>query len=153
MAFIPGMTRTLSEIKIIVWESSHKQTGPATIAGPYLRKENIMIENFLPLELKEGTDFICPVCGETISLPFEPEHCYHVLFILAHDTEEFVYVSEQNRQIIDKSIKEADAHYSALENAIGYLKSTTVIFFEVTFSGIACGPASYTFTIGIDLAN
>ena len=112
-----------------------------------------MVENFLPLELKEGTDLICPVCGETISIQFEPQHCYHTLSIFAHDTDEFVYVLEQNQQIIDKSIKEADARYSALENAIGYLKSTTVIFFEVTFSGIACGPASYTFTIGIDLAN
>ena len=112
-----------------------------------------MIENFMHIKLKEDTNIYCPVCGETLSVPFETDHCNHVLFIYSSDTDEFVYVLEQNQQIIDKSIKEADARYSALENAIGYLKSTTVIFFEVTFSGIACGPASYTFTIGIDLAN
>ena len=56
-------------------------------------------------------------------------------------------------KIINDSIKEADAHYSALENAIGYLKSTTVIFFKVTFSGSDWGPKPVTLTIGIDLAN
>ena len=38
MTLLPGMTRTLSEIKIIVWESSHKQTGPAAIVGPHLER-------------------------------------------------------------------------------------------------------------------
>ena len=154
MTLLPGMKRTHSAItKEIVWETSHKQTGPATIVGPYLRKGFNMIENFLPLELKDGTDFICPVCGETISIPFESEHCYHTLFIFSHDTDEFVYVYDQKQQVINDSIKEADAHYSALENAIGYLKSTFVIFFKVTLSGVAWGPDPVTLTIGIDLRN
>ena len=110
-----------------------------------------MIENFMHLQLKENTDCCCPVCGDMITVPFEPEHCYHTLFIYDNNKEEFVYVPEDNQEIINKSIKEADQRYSALECAIGYLKNTPVIFFEVTFSGSDWGPDPVVLTFGFDL--
>jgi hypothetical protein len=129
-----------------------KSNGPV-IYRPTFRKEIKMIERFMHITIHGDDYFACPACGEAISVPFESEHCNHTLFIYDNDNEEFVYVPEYNQEIIDKSIQEADERYSALDCAIGFLKNDTVIFYEVKYTGTACGPASYTFTIGIDLVD
>ena len=105
-----------------------------------------MIEYFLPLELKEGTSFICPVCGTYLAGAGKPEICEHVLFIHDRDSNEFTYCNEHGIEIVQDSMdSENNFIGDVLETLIGRLKSSTTIFFEVTLS-------DQVLTIGIDLS-
>ena len=112
-----------------------------------------MIEYFLPLELKEGTPFVCPVCGNQISEQDKSEICPHVLFIYDNIGNEFIYCAGRCEQVVEDAVDlEKSKGEDVLENVFGALKATTTIFFEVTLSGLASGPGLQTLTIGIDLS-
>ena len=101
-----------------------------------------MIENFLPLDLKEGSPFICPVCGNDLSLAENLDICGHVLFIYNNESKELIYCAYRCQEIVESDDPDT------LQTLIGVLKSTATIFFEVTYSE----PAKQVLTIGIDLA-
>ena len=112
-----------------------------------------MIEYFLPLELKEGASFGCPVCGSYLAGINKPEICEHVLFIHDRNSNDFTYCNEQANQIVQEEIKsQNNSGDSLLESLIGSLKATTTIFFEVTVSDSATDPSNQVLTIGIDLS-
>lgn len=112
-----------------------------------------MIENFLPLELKEGTSFGCPVCGSYLAGVNKPEICEHVLFIHDRDSNDFIYCNERAIQIVQLEIKsENNSGDSLLESLIGRLKATTTIFFELTLSDPDIAASKQVLTIGIDLS-
>ena len=112
-----------------------------------------MIEHFLPLELKEGASFICPVCGSYLAGIDNPDICYHVLFIHDRDSNDYIYCNEQAIQIVQEEIKsQNNSGDRLLESLIGSLKATTTIFFEVTLSDSANDPSKQVLTIGIDLS-
>ena len=112
-----------------------------------------MIEYFLHLELKEGTPFICPVCGTYLAGVGTPEICPHVLFIYDNIGNEFIYCAGRCEQVVKDAVDlEKSKDEDVLENVFGALKATTTIFFEVTLSGLASGPGLQTLTIGIDLS-
>jgi hypothetical protein len=102
----------------------------------------IMIENFLPLDLKEDSYFICPVCGNEISGEDNSDVCGHVLFIHDKEANELVYCAYQCQEIVESDDPDT------LQTLIGELKATTTIFFEVTFTE----PTKQVLTIGIDLS-
>ncbi len=105
-----------------------------------------MIEYFLPLELKEGTSFGCPVCGTYLAGAGKPEICPHVLFINNKRNNDFIYCNEHGIKIVQESMdSENNFNGDVLETLIGRLKSSTTIFFEVTLS-------DQILTIGIDLS-
>ena len=112
-----------------------------------------MIEYFLPLELKEGTSFGCPICGSYLTGIDKPEICEHVLFIHDRDSNDFIYCNEQAIQIVQEEIKSQNNSGDSLRDSlIGSLKSTTTIFFELTLSDSATDPSNQVLTIGIDLS-
>ena len=112
-----------------------------------------MIEYFLPLELKEGTSFGCPVCGSYLAGIDNPDICYHVLFIHDRDSNDFIYCNERAIQIVQVEIKsENNSGDSLLESLIGRLKATTTIFFELTLSDPDIVASKQVLTIGIDLS-
>ena len=112
-----------------------------------------MIEHYLPLELKEGTSFICPVCGTLLAGVGTPEICQHVFFIHDRDSNDFIYCNEHCIEIVQDSMdSENNSDNEILETLIGHLKATTNIFFELTLSDSATDPSNQVFTIGIDLS-
>jgi hypothetical protein len=112
-----------------------------------------MIEYFLPLELKEGASFGCPVCGSYLAGINKPEICEHVLFIHDRNSNDFTYCNEQANQIVQEEIKsQNNSGDSLLESLIGSLKATTTIFFEVTVSDPDKDQSEQVLTIGIDLS-
>ncbi len=112
-----------------------------------------MIEYFLPLELKEGASFGCPVCGSYLAGINKPEICEHVLFIHDRDSNEFTFCNEHGIEIVRESLDSEDnSDNEILETLIGRLKATTTIFFELTLSDSATDPSNQVLTIGIDLS-
>ena len=105
-----------------------------------------MIEHYLPLELKEGTSFGCPVCGSYLAGVENPDYCPHVLFIHDRDSNNFIYCNEYCIEIVQEALDSDDAlTEDILQTLMGLLKATTTIFFEVTLS-------DQVLTIGIDLS-
>jgi hypothetical protein len=112
-----------------------------------------MVEYFLPLELKEGTSFICPVCGSYLAGINKPEICEHVLFIHDRDSNDFIYCNEDCIEIVQESMdSENNSDNEILETLIGRLKATTTIFFELTLSDPDIVASNQVMTIGIDLS-
>jgi hypothetical protein len=120
---------------------------------PLNKKEIIMIEYFLPLELKEGTPFICPVCGSFLAGVDKPDFCQHVLFIHDRDSTDFIYCNEFCIEMVQESLESADKFSDdILQILMGRLKATTTIFFEVSFLDPAKDPSTQVQIIGIDLS-
>ena len=112
-----------------------------------------MIEYFLPLELKEGASFGCPVCGSYLAGINKPEICEHVLFIYDNIGNEFIYCAGRCEQVVEDAVDlEKSNGEDVLENVFGALKATTTIFFELTLSDSATDPSNQVLTIGIDLS-
>ena len=106
----------------------------------------MMIEHYLPLELKEGTSFVCPVCGSHLAGVDNPDYCLHVLFIHDRDSNDFIYCNEHCIEIAQEALdSENNLNEDILQTLMGLLKATTTIFFEVTLS-------DQVLTIGIDLS-
>jgi hypothetical protein len=105
-----------------------------------------MIEHYLPLELKEGTSFVCPVCGTHLAGVDNPDLCPHVLFIYDRNSTDFVYCNELCIKMVQEPLESEDIFGDdILKTLIGRLKATTTIFFEVTF-------LDQVLIIGIDLS-
>ena len=112
-----------------------------------------MIEYFLPLELKEGTSFGCPVCGSYLAGIDNPDICYHVLFIHDRDSNDFIHCNEHCIEMVQESMDSEDnSDNEILETLIGHLKATTTIFFELTLSDPDIVASKQVLTIGIDLS-
>ena len=106
----------------------------------------MMIEHYLPLELKEGTSFGCPVCGSYLAGVDNSDYCPHVLFIHDKQNNSFIYCNEFCVELVQESCESEDnSDNEILETLIGRLKATTTIFFEVTLS-------EQVLIIGIDLS-
>ena len=112
-----------------------------------------MIEYILPLELKEGASFGCPVCGSFLAGINKPEICEHLLFIHDRNSNDFIYCNEHCIEIVQDSMdSENNSDNEILDTLIGRLKATTTIFFELTLSDSATDPSNQALTIGIDLS-
>ena len=112
-----------------------------------------MIEHYLPLELKEGTSFGCPICGSYLAGINKPEICEHLLFIHDRNSNDFIYCNEHCIEIVQDSMdSENNSDNEILDTLIGRLKATTTIFFELTLSDSATDPSNQVLTIGIDLS-
>ena len=112
-----------------------------------------MIEHYLPLELKEGTSFGCPVCGSYLAGVDNPEFCQHVFFIHDRDSNDFIYFNEHSIEIVKDSLDSEDnSDNETLETLIGRLKASTTIFFELTLSDPDIVASNQVVTIGIDLS-
>ena len=113
-----------------------------------------MIQNFLPIELREGSHFNCPVCGDEI---FNIEFitlCPHVLFIYQYVGVEFIIGSTPHEELIRRSIIYTHfAEVDPLETIMKIVNKPNIIFFEVTFYTRHLEQAENILTIAIDLTN
>jgi len=114
-------------------------------------------------------NFYCPLCGTKI-IPGEKEEqgesratspCLHLLFIYNPDMRVFEYLREDLKaKLGEKGVRvgeegeleeeeELEEDRDILDILKPILPENTVVF-ELTGSGLACGPAEYTVVVGIE---
>ena len=109
---------------------------------------------------EDPPELFCPVCKSPI-LPHgeEPtEYCAHVQYIYMSAIGEFTYKSQQVSKFIDElEVSESDEFdmddWEILEKLEAKEGSGAEFGFELALSGMACGPVSYSFHIGMDLSS
>ena len=97
----------------------------------------------------------CPICGHALLIVGEPsianvDACRHVAFIFRGETAEFVYRSAdfQEREARRRT---SQLNLSKLRGALerfGY--GNKLLALEITYGGMACGPAWYSDVYGFD---
>jgi len=108
-------------------------------------------------------NFYCPLCGTRIMLGEEGEQgesraispCPHLLFIYDVDLRAFEYLREDLRVKLEekgariREGEELEGGRDLLDILEPILPENTVVF-ELTGSGLACGPVAYTVAVGIE---
>jgi hypothetical protein len=102
----------------------------------------------------DHVNFYCPVTGEQI---ISSELCTPspaTAFIYLDEIGDFVEISDEfteiNEKVIEKENEEEEFfHFESFMKAIKKIKN--LIVFSITTRGMACGPASSTVHIGIDM--
>jgi len=109
-------------------------------------------------------NFYCPLCGTKI-IPGEQGEswtispCPHLLFIYDPDMRAFEYLREDLKVKLEKKgvrvgvelegVEELEEDRDLLDILKPLLPRNTVVF-ELTGSGLACGPTAYTVVVGIE---
>ncbi len=101
----------------------------------------------------------CPACGEALQLPeqeVEQPACPHVAFCYLDIIQDFIYVSEPLRSLIEEAEEGPEGerydhlHYETVEALMGKQEGGRTSFvLSVQTSGMACGPTSSTVVFGI----
>ena len=156
--------------------SGWKREGPAALSGwkdtrraiysRFVEEESAM--NTVTIDWPCGAEppsWFCPACGkQTIDSEnglVEPP-CLHLEFLYLTEIDEFEYIKENLKDLIEKERQAGDAEeggkeedwdemsdYELLKNAMN--RDSTFVTFELTTSGMACGPVSSTVCIGYRL--
>ena len=112
-----------------------------------------MNQNFLPLELRERSQFLCPICGDEIFSEYFISLCPHVIFIYQYVGVEFIIGETQHQQWIKQMVIYAyNTNSDPLETIMSLFKAPNIIFFEVTFYSMELEPSENILTIGFDLS-
>ena len=101
-------------------------------------------------------DFDCPVCDKKLVTEDEGTHelCEHVLFVYLDAIGEFESSSSEIDALVEKIRKEKsdpdDGYYDGdiMEDLLEALPENVTIH-QMTGHGIACGPISFTMSVGI----
>ena len=98
-------------------------------------------------------DVYCPVCGQALYTQKEDAtSCEQVVFSYLADIGEFDYVAShleaQVNSIMEKAEDDEDA--DPVDILLEQLESTSILFFSITTSGVACGPTSSTVYVAVD---
>ena len=113
----------------------------------------------------EPPSWFCPACGKQTVDPedglVEPP-CPHLEFLYLTEIDEFEYIKENVKDLLEKERQAGDAEedgkeeerdemsdYELLKNHMS--RDSTFVIFELTTSGMACGPVSSTVCIGYRL--
>lgn len=102
-------------------------------------------------------NFYCPVTGHRIlqdGEEFSPSPA--TLFAYLDIIGEFIYSTNQYQEIIDKNAQKFSeddefGDYENLELIINESENANLLIFEITNSGVACGPSSSTLFLCIDM--
>ena len=95
--------------------------------------------------------FFCPVTGKRIVGPecFEPSAA--TVFTYLDEIGEFEHLSDELKKVAE-ALEDADVDmFDFFESFSQQIKSDSVVSFEITTHGMACGPVSSTVRIGIDM--
>lgn len=113
----------------------------------------------------EAPSLFCPACGkQTVDWEdglVEP-HCPHLKFLYLTQIDDFEFIKEDVKDLLDEKRRALDASkddtdedqdelsdYELLQSAVS--SDPTFVIFELTTSGMACGPVSSTACIGYQL--
>jgi len=108
-------------------------------------------------------NFYCPLCGTRIAPGGKEEQeeskafslCPHLLFIYDPDMRVFEYLREDLKVKLEEEgvrvgeEEELEEGRDLLDISKPILPENTVVF-ELTGSGLACGPTAYTVVVGIE---
>lgn len=113
----------------------------------------------------EAPSWFCPACGkQTVDSEdgLVERPCPHLAFLYLKEIDEFEYIKENVKALVEKERQAADAEkdgkeeerdemsdYELLKKALS--QDSAFAIFEITTSGMACGPVSSTVCIGYRL--
>lgn len=102
----------------------------------------------------EDSHFVhCVFCGHQQD-PENGSYCQHVAFIYLRSIDEFEHISEEYIEQIEKIKKDSEDAESILETVEDQLLKIQATgrnyIVELSSSGIACGPSSFTVLYGFD---
>ncbi len=106
----------------------------------------------------EPPKLFCPVCGTHVDEE-AGTYCEHVDYIFLPEVDDFHYVStnfqpfvNEIQEVIEQAEEDSDdALASVHEKLLQIDDHGTNLIMEVTTSGMACGPTSFTVLYGFDL--
>jgi len=106
----------------------------------------------------EPPKMYCPVCGTRLDEE-EGKYCEHVDFIFLPEVDDFHHVSAEFQPIVDgirKVIEDAeedsDDELASIHDKLLEMDDLgTNVLIEMTTSGMACGPTSFTVLYGFGL--
>ena len=99
----------------------------------------------------------CPICGrataEKSKNGYELNSCKHLTFIFVgesdvRETSEFTYMSEDLKKRSEGNTAEGIDNFKEFLAKAGY--GNELLALEITYSGMACGPVSFTDVYGFD---
>lgn len=95
-------------------------------------------------------EFYCPVCGKAVTTENGPSDdiCGHVKFLYVDEVGEFEFIDSNYESLLKEFDYESDD--DQIEFLMKKVKSESAIAFNLTTSGIACGPVSSSVTYGVD---
>lgn len=99
--------------------------------------------------------FCCPVCGHMVyGEHADDTYCSHILFASIEDFGVH-YVREDIAKTHQDLFREDDepeivAEADIVAELCRRIKSRSAVCFTITTNGIACGPCSTTFSVGVD---
>lgn len=95
-------------------------------------------------------EFYCPVCGKAVTTENGPSDniCGHVKFLYVYEAGEFEFIDGKYESFLKEFDYESDD--DLIEFLMKKIKSESAIAFNLTTSGMDCGPVSFTVTYGVD---
>ena len=107
--------------------------------------------NLVALSVEQPWEFYCPKTGQLIIGEEEFFESPAMLFCYVGVASDFEYVEDWVRKMYDEC-EENDTDFDYFDRFLEKMGNiSNVIIFEITFNGMACGPASDTIYIGIDM--
>jgi len=99
-------------------------------------------------------NFYCPVTGQLISNDELFEESPATVFSYIDEVQEFQKIVPDLEEIWKKIEDEADEDdfpWDLFEKFAGKIKNDSIVCFQITTRGMACGPVSSTVRIGINM--
>ena len=107
--------------------------------------------NLIELSVEQPWEFYCPKTGQLIMGEEEFFESPAMLFCYVGVASDFEYVEDWVQKMYDEC-EENDVEFDYFDRFLEKMGNiSNVIIFEITFNGMACGPASDTIYIGIDM--